>query len=170
MPDYFVCSTDFGDIPSVGAQELTNILKQGYLEKKRKGITEHVPLPHPYVSSLLITEIANKLFNSSRSTSDHSFFGSEWQKRWCVLNNSVFYYFGSEKGVFVAGMEKNITAAQSESNNSLTRVLLPADKQQKGSFYIGDYTVKMANLKKDKKNACFEFTAPGRRAFQVGSR
>ncbi|XP_015244563.1 PREDICTED: src kinase-associated phosphoprotein 1 [Cyprinodon variegatus] len=101
VPEYF------GDIPSVGAQELTNILKQGYLEKKRK---------------------------------DHSFFGSEWQKRWCVLNNSVFYYFGSEK-----------------------------DKQQKGSFYIGDYTVKMANLKKDKKNACFEFTAPGRRAFQFAA-
>lgn len=30
---------------------------------------------------------------------DHSFFGSEWQKRWCVLNNLIFYYFGSEKGL-----------------------------------------------------------------------
>ncbi|PWA21410.1 hypothetical protein CCH79_00003340, partial [Gambusia affinis] len=95
-----------GDIPPVGAQELTNNLKQGFLEKKRK---------------------------------DHSFFGSEWQKRWCVLNQSVFYYFGSEK-----------------------------DKQQKGSFYISDYSVQLSSsLRKDsKKNACFEFTAPGRRAFQ----
>ncbi|MEQ2160745.1 Src kinase-associated phosphoprotein 1 [Goodea atripinnis] len=100
VPEYL------GDIPAIGAQDLSNILKQGYLEKKRK---------------------------------DHSFFGSEWQKRWCVLNNTVFYYFGSEK-----------------------------DKQQKGSFYIGDYSVQMVNnLRKDsKKNACFEFTAPGRRAFQ----
>ncbi|XP_013870208.1 src kinase-associated phosphoprotein 1 [Austrofundulus limnaeus] len=96
----------FDDIPILGAQDLVNVLKQGYLEKKRK---------------------------------DHSFFGSEWQKRWCVLNNTVFYYFGSEK-----------------------------DKQQKGSFHIGEYGVQLAsNLRKDsKKNACFEFTAPGRRTFQ----
>lgn len=103
VPEYL------GDIPLVGAQELSNILKQGYLEKKRK---------------------------------DHSFFGPEWQKRWCVLNNSVFYYFGSEK-----------------------------DKQQKGSFLIGEYSVQLVNnLRKDsKKNACFEFTAPGRRAFQFAA-
>ncbi|XP_039990550.1 src kinase-associated phosphoprotein 1 isoform X2 [Xiphias gladius] len=96
----------FGDIPSVAAQDLSNILKQGYLEKKRK---------------------------------DHSFFSSEWQKRWCVLNNSIFYYFGSEK-----------------------------DKQQKGSFYINEYSVQLVtNVRKDsKKNACFELFAPGRRAFQ----
>ncbi|XP_071319193.1 src kinase-associated phosphoprotein 1 [Trachinotus anak] len=96
----------FGDIPSVAAQDLSNILKQGYLEKKRK---------------------------------DHSFFGSEWQKRWCVLNNSIFYYFGSEK-----------------------------DKQQKGSFYINGYSAQLVpNLRKDsKKSSCFELVAPGRRAFQ----
>uniref|UniRef100_A0A3Q0S6I9 Src kinase-associated phosphoprotein 1 n=1 Tax=Amphilophus citrinellus TaxID=61819 RepID=A0A3Q0S6I9_AMPCI len=93
------------DILPVAAQDLNNILKQGYLEKKRK----------------------------------HSFFGPEWQKRWCVLNNSIFYYFGSEK-----------------------------DKQQKGSFYINDYTVQMvSNLRKDsKKSACFELSAPGKRPFQ----
>ncbi|CAJ1079950.1 LOW QUALITY PROTEIN: src kinase-associated phosphoprotein 1 [Xyrichtys novacula] len=96
----------FGDIPLVAVQDLTNILKQGYLEKKRR---------------------------------DHSFFGSEWQKRWCVLNNSIFYYFGSEK-----------------------------DKQQKGSFYINEYSVQLVtNLRKDsKKTCCFELFAPGRRAFQ----
>uniref|UniRef100_I3KP90 Src kinase associated phosphoprotein 1 n=1 Tax=Oreochromis niloticus TaxID=8128 RepID=I3KP90_ORENI len=94
------------DIPPVAAYELTNILKQGYLEKKRK---------------------------------DHSFFGPEWQKRWCILNNSIFYYFGSEK-----------------------------DKQQKGSFYINDYTVQMVtNLRKDsKRKSCFELSAPGKRPFQ----
>uniref|UniRef100_A0A8C3B642 Src kinase-associated phosphoprotein 1 n=1 Tax=Cyclopterus lumpus TaxID=8103 RepID=A0A8C3B642_CYCLU len=70
---------------------------------------------------------------------DHSFFGSEWQKRWCVLNNSIFYYFGSEK-----------------------------DKQQKGSFYIVDYNVQLVtNMRKDsKKNSCFELFRPGRRSFQ----
>lgn len=96
----------FGDISLVAVQDLSNILKQGYLEKKRR---------------------------------DHSFFGSEWQKRWCVLNNSIFYYFGSDK-----------------------------DKQQKGSFYINDYSVQMVtNLRKDsKKNSCFELFAPGQRAFQ----
>ncbi|XP_044036009.1 src kinase-associated phosphoprotein 1 isoform X2 [Siniperca chuatsi] len=96
----------FDDIPLVAVQDLSNILKQGYLEKKRR---------------------------------DHSFFGSEWQKRWCVLNNSIFYYFGSEK-----------------------------DKQQKGSFHIMDYNVQLVtNLRKDsKKNACFELFAPGLRAFQ----
>ncbi|XP_064177479.1 src kinase-associated phosphoprotein 1 isoform X3 [Anguilla rostrata] len=96
----------FEEIPMVAAQDLSNILKQGYLEKKRR---------------------------------DHSFFGSEWQKRWCVLNNTIFYYFGSEK-----------------------------DKQQKGSFYINGYSAVMAtHLRKDsKKNYCFELSAPGKRSFQ----
>lgn len=29
---------DFGDIPAMAAQDIVNVLKQGYLEKKRKGI------------------------------------------------------------------------------------------------------------------------------------
>ncbi|KAI4873503.1 hypothetical protein NFI96_032590 [Prochilodus magdalenae] len=96
----------FGEIPPVAAQDLSNILKQGYLEKKRR---------------------------------DHSFFSMEWQKRWCVLNNTIFYYFGSEK-----------------------------DKQQKGSFYINGYSAELVpNLRKDsKKNCCFEMKAPGRRSYQ----
>uniref|UniRef100_A0A672Y7N0 Src kinase-associated phosphoprotein 1 n=1 Tax=Sphaeramia orbicularis TaxID=375764 RepID=A0A672Y7N0_9TELE len=96
----------FEQIRSVAAQDLSNILKQGYLEKKRR---------------------------------DHSFFGSEWQKRWCVLNNTIFYYFGNEK-----------------------------DKQQKGSFYINGYSAELVtSLRKDsKKNASFELSAPGRRSYQ----
>uniref|UniRef100_A0AAY5EDP6 Src kinase-associated phosphoprotein 1 n=1 Tax=Electrophorus electricus TaxID=8005 RepID=A0AAY5EDP6_ELEEL len=96
----------FGEIPTVAVQDLSNILKQGYLEKKRR---------------------------------DHSFFSMEWQKRWCVLNNTIFYYFGSEK-----------------------------DKQQKDSFYINGYSAELVpNLRKDsKKNCCFEITAPRRRSFQ----
>ncbi|RXN09646.1 src kinase-associated phospho 1-like protein [Labeo rohita] len=96
----------FEEIPLVAAQDLSNILKQGYLEKKRR---------------------------------DHSFFSMEWQKRWCVLNNTIFYYFGSEK-----------------------------DKQQKGSFYINGYSAELVpSLRKDsKKNSCFEMSAPGRRSYQ----
>lgn len=33
------------------------------------------------------------------SPSDHSFFGPEWQKRWCALSQNIFYYYGSEKGL-----------------------------------------------------------------------
>lgn len=70
---------------------------------------------------------------------DHSFFGTEWQKRWCALSNNTFYYYGSEK-----------------------------DKQQKGEFNINGYTVKLNNtLRKDsKKDCCFEISAPDRRVYQ----
>ncbi|TKS81963.1 Src kinase-associated phosphoprotein 2 [Collichthys lucidus] len=70
---------------------------------------------------------------------DHSFFGTEWQKRWCALSNQTFYYYGSEK-----------------------------DKQQKGEFNIDGYNVKMNNtLRKDsKKDCCFEISAPDKRVYQ----
>ncbi|XP_041844729.1 src kinase-associated phosphoprotein 2 isoform X2 [Melanotaenia boesemani] len=70
---------------------------------------------------------------------DHSFFGTEWQKRWCALTHNTFYYYGSEK-----------------------------DKQQKGEFSIAGYSVKMNNtLRKDsKKDCCFEISAPDKRAYQ----
>uniref|UniRef100_A0A673HZH5 Src kinase-associated phosphoprotein 1 n=1 Tax=Sinocyclocheilus rhinocerous TaxID=307959 RepID=A0A673HZH5_9TELE len=79
--------------------------------------------------------------NLSKAYLAHFFFFSmEWQKRWCVLNNTIFYYFGSEK-----------------------------DKQQKGSFYINGYSAELVpSLRKDsKKNSCFEMSAPGRRSYQV---
>ncbi|XP_030058166.1 src kinase-associated phosphoprotein 2 [Microcaecilia unicolor] len=73
---------------------------------------------------------------------DHSFFGSEWQKRWCALSKTVFYYYGSDK-----------------------------DKQQKGEFAIEGYTVKMNNmLRKDaKKDCCFEISAPDKRIYQFAA-
>ncbi|XP_029445020.1 src kinase-associated phosphoprotein 2 isoform X2 [Rhinatrema bivittatum] len=73
---------------------------------------------------------------------DHSFFGSEWQKRWCALSKTVFYYYGSDK-----------------------------DKQQKGEFAIDGYTVKMNNtLRKDtKKDCCFEISAPDKRIYQFAA-
>ncbi|KAG8514903.1 Src kinase-associated phosphoprotein 1, partial [Galemys pyrenaicus] len=91
-----------------GAQELDNIIKQGYLEKKCK---------------------------------DHSFFGSEWQKRWCVVSRGLFYYYANEKS-----------------------------KQPKGTFVIKGYNVRMApHLRRDsKKESCFELTSQDRRSYEVG--
>ncbi|XP_003407112.1 src kinase-associated phosphoprotein 2 [Loxodonta africana] len=70
---------------------------------------------------------------------DHSFLGFEWQKRWCALSKTVFYYYGSDK-----------------------------DKQQKGEFAIDGYHVRMNNtLRKDgKKDCCFEISAPDKRVYQ----
>ncbi|KAF6302093.1 src kinase associated phosphoprotein 2 [Rhinolophus ferrumequinum] len=70
---------------------------------------------------------------------DHSFLGFEWQKRWCALSKTVFYYYGSDK-----------------------------DKQQKGEFAIDGYNVRMNHtLRKDaKKDCCFEVSAPDKRVYQ----
>ncbi|NXI52452.1 SKAP2 protein, partial [Chloroceryle aenea] len=70
---------------------------------------------------------------------DHSFLGFEWQKRWCVISKTVFYYYGSDK-----------------------------DKQQKGEFALEGYTIRMNNsLRKDaKKDCCFEISAPDKRIYQ----
>nr|XP_055243696.1 src kinase-associated phosphoprotein 1 isoform X2 [Gorilla gorilla gorilla] len=89
-----------------GAQELDNVIKQGYLEKKSK---------------------------------DHSFFGSEWQKRWCVVSRGLFYYYANEKS-----------------------------KQPKGTFLIKGYSVRMAPyLRRDsKKESCFELTSQDRRSYE----
>ncbi|KAM4706314.1 src kinase-associated phosphoprotein 2 [Rhinophrynus dorsalis] len=73
---------------------------------------------------------------------DHSFFASEWQKRWCALSNSIFYYYGSDK-----------------------------DKQQKGEFALDGYSARMNNtLRKDaKKDCCFEIYAPDKRVYQFAA-
>ncbi|XP_038635544.1 src kinase-associated phosphoprotein 1-like [Scyliorhinus canicula] len=94
----------YGDIANIAAQDLPSIMKQGYLEKKRR---------------------------------DHSFFGSEWQRRFCVLNTNMFYYYGNEK-----------------------------DKQQRGAFYFYDAYL-VSNLRKDpKKNACFEVISSEKKVYQ----
>ncbi|XP_069762224.1 src kinase-associated phosphoprotein 1 isoform X2 [Narcine bancroftii] len=94
----------FEDIPLVAAQDLSSILKQGYLEKKRR---------------------------------DHSFFGSEWRRRFCVLNKNIFHFYNSEK-----------------------------DKQQKDAFYVSDAQL-VQNLRKDsKKNSCFEVLSSDKKVYQ----
>ncbi|XP_030226434.1 src kinase-associated phosphoprotein 2 isoform X2 [Gadus morhua] len=71
---------------------------------------------------------------------EHSFFGTEWQKRWCALSSNTFYYYGNEK-----------------------------DKQQKGEFSIDGYIVKLNHtLRKDsKKECCFEISASDKRVYQT---
>ncbi|NXI58688.1 SKAP1 protein, partial [Chloroceryle aenea] len=70
---------------------------------------------------------------------EHSFFGSEWQKRWCVLNRRAFYYYANEKS-----------------------------KQPKGSFSIENYDARLAfHLRKDsRKSCCFEVVCPGKRTYE----
>ncbi|XP_038609965.1 src kinase-associated phosphoprotein 1 [Tachyglossus aculeatus] len=71
---------------------------------------------------------------------DHSFFGSEWQKRWCVIiSRGIFYYYSNEKS-----------------------------KQPKGALLIKEYSVRMApNLRRDsKRESCFELTSQDRRSYE----
>ncbi|XP_069093644.1 src kinase-associated phosphoprotein 1 isoform X1 [Pleurodeles waltl] len=70
---------------------------------------------------------------------DHSFFGSEWQKRWCVISKGIFYYYGSDKG-----------------------------KQQKGAFHLKDYALRIApHLRKDsRRDSCFELVSYDKRTYQ----
>ncbi|ERE68127.1 src kinase-associated phosphoprotein 1 [Cricetulus griseus] len=74
-----------------------------------------------------------------KKSKDHSFFGSEWQKRWCVVSRGLFLYYANEKS-----------------------------KQPKGTFLIKGYSVRMApHLRKDsKKESCFELTSQDRRSYE----
>ncbi|XP_037266832.1 src kinase-associated phosphoprotein 1 [Falco rusticolus] len=70
---------------------------------------------------------------------EHSFFGSEWQKRWCVLSRRAFYYYANEKS-----------------------------KQPKGTFSMEHYSAQLApHLRKDsRKKCCFEIICPGKRVYE----
>ncbi|XP_071967728.1 src kinase-associated phosphoprotein 1 isoform X2 [Engystomops pustulosus] len=74
---------------------------------------------------------------------DHGFFGSEWQKRWCVLTNISFCYYSSEKD-------------------------FNARKVPKGGFLIKDCGAQMvSNIRKDsRRDCCFELVSPGNRSFE----
>jgi len=114
-----------------------------------------------------VQRLNNCCSRTSFCSVDHSFFGSEWKKRWCALTSSIFYYFGSEKGLFEILTNRNIAGPWIKSDKVLP--LVPTDKQQKGSFHIIDYNVQLVtNLRRDsKKTSCFELFCPGRSAFQV---
>ncbi|XP_073428523.1 src kinase-associated phosphoprotein 1 isoform X4 [Dendrobates tinctorius] len=70
---------------------------------------------------------------------DHGFFGSEWQKRWCVLSNISFCYYSNEKG-----------------------------KVPKGGFLIKDCGAQLvSNIRKDsRRDSCFELISPGNRSYE----
>ncbi|NXG50973.1 SKAP1 protein, partial [Psilopogon haemacephalus] len=70
---------------------------------------------------------------------EHSFFGSEWKKRWCVLHRETFYYYANEKS-----------------------------KQPKGSLSISGCSARLAaHLRKDtRRSCCFELTCPGKRTYE----
>uniref|UniRef100_A0ABM5GS01 Src kinase-associated phosphoprotein 1 n=1 Tax=Pogona vitticeps TaxID=103695 RepID=A0ABM5GS01_9SAUR len=70
---------------------------------------------------------------------DPKIFGSEWQKRWCVLDNKAFYYFANEKS-----------------------------KQPKGMFAIENYRAQLASyLRKDsRRDCCFELSCSGKRTYE----
>ncbi|XP_056403741.1 src kinase-associated phosphoprotein 1 isoform X4 [Hyla sarda] len=74
---------------------------------------------------------------------DHGFFGSEWQKRWCVLTNISFCYYSSEKDFMVR-------------------------KVPKGGFLIKDCGAQLvSNIRKDtRRDSCFELISPGNRSFE----
>lgn len=74
---------------------------------------------------------------------DHGFFGSEWQKRWCVLTNISFCYYSSEKD-------------------------FNARKVPKGGFLIKDCGAQLVpNIRKDfRRDSCFELVSPGNRSYE----
>ncbi|XP_077383009.1 src kinase-associated phosphoprotein 2 isoform X2 [Festucalex cinctus] len=102
-------------------------------EETYEGSHQSPPMAAQDLQSILMSGYLEK------RRKDHSFFGQEWQKRWCALSYRTFYYYGHEK-----------------------------DKQQKGEFNIDGYNVKMnSSLRKDsKKDFCFEVSAPDKRGYQ----
>ncbi|KAM6399229.1 src kinase-associated phosphoprotein 1 [Rhynochetos jubatus] len=97
------------------------------------GLEEIVPKPVQDTGNIL------KQGYLEKRSREHSFFGSEWQKRWCVLNRRTFYYYANEKS-----------------------------KQPKGTFSIEHYSVRLAfHLRKDsRRRCCFELTCPGKRTYE----
>ncbi|NP_001004990.1 src kinase-associated phosphoprotein 1 [Xenopus tropicalis] len=89
-----------------------------------------------------VEEELDKIFKQGyleRRKKDHGFFGSEWQKRWCVLTTRAFLYYSSEKG-----------------------------KQPKNGFLIKDSLAQMMPyIRKDsRRDSCFEVVTPNQQVFQ----
>ncbi|XP_064380709.1 src kinase-associated phosphoprotein 1 [Dromaius novaehollandiae] len=97
------------------------------------GLEETVPRPFQDAGNIL------KQGYLEKRSRDHGFFGSEWQKRWCVLNRRTFYYYANEKS-----------------------------KQPKGTFSIEHYSARLAShLRKDsRRKCCFELICPGKRTYE----
>ncbi|XP_034030890.1 src kinase-associated phosphoprotein 2 isoform X2 [Thalassophryne amazonica] len=127
------CSDDDDDVDSNNDGGSLHSERTDKDEEGGEGSHQSPPVAAQDLTSVFMTGYLEK------RRKDHSFFGTEWQKRWCALSHHMFYYYGSEK-----------------------------DKQQKGDFSIDGYTVKMnPSLRKDsKKDCCFEISAPDKRIYQ----
>nr|XP_009673626.1 PREDICTED: src kinase-associated phosphoprotein 1 [Struthio camelus australis] len=101
------------------------------------GLEEIIPRPVQDAGNIL------KQGYLEKRSRDHGFFGSEWQKRWCVLNRTTFYYYANEKS-----------------------------KQPKGTFSIEHYSARLAShLRKDsRRKCCFELICPGKRTYEFTAR
>nr|XP_006982262.2 src kinase-associated phosphoprotein 2 isoform X1 [Peromyscus maniculatus bairdii] len=123
------------DDPFAGPPDTISLASERY-EKDDDGPSDGNQFPPIAAQDLPFVLKAGYL---EKRRKDHSFLGFEWQKRWCALSKTVFYYYGSDK-----------------------------DKQQKGEFAIEGYDVRMNNtLRKDaKKDCCFEICAPDKRIYQ----
>uniref|UniRef100_A0A8C0S301 Src kinase-associated phosphoprotein 2 n=2 Tax=Canis lupus familiaris TaxID=9615 RepID=A0A8C0S301_CANLF len=123
------------DDPFAGASDTMSLASERY-DKDDEAHSEGNQFPPIAAQDLPFVLKAGYL---EKRRKDHSFLGFEWQKRWCALSKTVFYYYGSDK-----------------------------DKQQKGEFAIDGYNVRMNNtLRKDgKKDCCFEISAPDKRIYQ----
>ncbi|XP_072269794.1 src kinase-associated phosphoprotein 1 [Pyxicephalus adspersus] len=103
---------------------------------------DEVSLTSDYVDDSEDTEEPEKLLKQGyldKRNKDHGFFGSEWQKRWCVLTNLSFCYYSNERG-----------------------------KVPKGGFLIKDCMAKLVpHIRKDsRRDSCFELVSPGSRSYQ----
>uniref|UniRef100_H0X6R2 Src kinase-associated phosphoprotein 2 n=1 Tax=Otolemur garnettii TaxID=30611 RepID=H0X6R2_OTOGA len=123
------------DDPFGGAADTISLASERY-DKDDEAPSDGIQFPPIPAQDLPFVLKAGYL---EKRRKDHSFLGFEWQKRWCALSKTVFYYYGSDK-----------------------------DKQQKGEFAIDGYSVRMNNtLRKDgKKDCCFEISAPDKRVYQ----
>ncbi|XP_040602512.1 src kinase-associated phosphoprotein 2-like [Mesocricetus auratus] len=132
------CDADEGDEyddPFAGPPDTISLASERY-DKDDDGPSDGNQFPLIAAQDLPFVLKAGYL---EKRRKDHSFLGFEWQKQWCALSKTVFYYYGSDK-----------------------------DKQQKGEFAIEGYDVRMNNtLRKDgKKDCCFEICAPDKRVYQ----
>lgn len=82
---------------------------------------------------------------------DHSFLGFEWQKRWCAISKTVFYYYGSDKG-------------NSNNNDKLLKWYFDEQMNMKASVRAGNWETKVIFREQVKflqdffvLKQCFEF-------------
>ncbi|KAM6449563.1 src kinase-associated phosphoprotein 1 isoform 5-T5 [Liasis olivaceus] len=116
------------------------VLEHGYREMKSYLILNNLKRDENNVQKTAEDQgIILKQGYLEKRAKDTKLFGSEWQKRWCVLDNMTFYYYANEKS-----------------------------KQPKGMFAVENYHAQLVPyLRKDsRRDCCFELTSPGKRTYE----